>query len=107
MAGGIATAADTITNGLQRLSTDSVTDANHKVASTHPCGVNTSHDRHSHVHQEDIKGTALIPCHGFNVATDSLHSFLAVGSHLHIHAQATQHHFGHPLVDQIVLCQQH
>jgi len=66
-------------------------------------GINSSHDRHGHIHQQHIKlPHSILPYTTFH----SIYSFLPIWHHFHSHAQAGQHHLGYSLVDQVVLSQQ-
>jgi hypothetical protein len=98
------TAEDPITQDEQtRCTAQECQEAKQEGMATHLGGINTSHDRHSHIHQQHIKLThSILPHTTFH----SIHSFLPIRHHFHSHAQAGQHHLGYSLVDQVVLSQQ-
>ena len=68
----------------------------------HQSGVHSAHDRHGHVHQHAVElGGSLA------ALQNGVHRLLAVAGQLDHHAQGSQHHLGHFLVDEIVLRQQY
>ena len=67
----------------------------------HLRGVDTAHDRHGHVHEHDVEGLAVL-----GPLLRQRDGLLPVAGHFADQPQVGQHLLRHPLVDQVVLCQQ-